>query len=133
MAQSVLTAEPESQPAVLVNLCPGTLTRPAFVMNLPFSFSTAQANNPWMEDIPLEKRRVDRKLAMVQFLRVYRYLASEAVVYLVPTPRNCGLQDLVFTANLGVVLEHLPQRDVVVMSNFTSKPRRGETEVGVDF
>src|SRR5439155_581718 len=53
--------------------------------------------------------------------------------YLVPTPRNCGLQDLVFTANLGVVLEHVPQRDVVVISNFTSKPRWGETEIGVDF
>jgi len=133
MAQSPLTAEREDQPAVLENLSPGTLNRPAFAMNLPLSFSTEQANNPWMEDICLEKRRVDRKLAMLQFLRVYRYLASEAVVYLVPTPRNCGLQDLVFTANLGVVLEHLSQRDVVVISNFTSKPRLGETEVGVDF
>ena len=132
MAQSVLTAEQERQPAVLENLSPGTLTRPAFVMNLPFSFSTEQANNPWMEDMPLEKRRVDRRLAIVQFLRVYRYLASEAVVYLVPTPRNCGLQDLVFTANLGVVLEHV-DRDVVILSNFTSPPRRGETEVGRQF
>jgi N-dimethylarginine dimethylaminohydrolase len=135
MAQSVetLVAERENQPAVRENVSPGTLTRPAFVMNLPFSFSTAEANNPWMEDMPTEKRRVDRKLATVQFLNVYRYLASEAVVYLLPTPRNCGLQDLVFTANLGVVLEHWPQRDVVIISNFTSEPRRGETAVGADF
>src|SRR5436305_6710849 len=99
MAQSVLTAEQERQPAVLENLSPGTLTRPAFVMNLRFSLSTEQANNPWMEDMPLERSRVDRRLAIVQFLRVYRYLPSEAVVYLVPTLRNGGLQGQVYTAN----------------------------------
>jgi N-dimethylarginine dimethylaminohydrolase len=54
-------------------------------------------------------------------------------MYLLPTPRDRQLQDLVFTANLGVVLEHLESKDTVVLSNFTSEPRRGETEVGVDF
>jgi N-dimethylarginine dimethylaminohydrolase len=39
----------------------------------------------------------------------------------------------VFTANLGIVLEHLAGRDVVVVSNFTSEPRRGETERGRAF
>ena len=64
---------------------------------------------------------------------MYRYLASEALVYLLPTPRDCKLQDLVFTANLGIVLEHIESKDTVVLSNFTSEPRRGETEVGVGF
>jgi N-dimethylarginine dimethylaminohydrolase len=48
-------------------------------------------------------------------------------------PGDCGLQDLVFTANIGLVLEHLPARDTVVISNYKSEPRIGETEVGVKF
>jgi len=53
-------------------------------------------------------------------------------VYVLPTPRIEGLQDLVFTANLGIVLIHLDPAPVVV-SNFTSEPRRGEPEVGEPF
>jgi N-dimethylarginine dimethylaminohydrolase len=65
-------------------------------------------------------------------VEVYRFLASDALVFLLPTPRDCDLQDLVFTANLGVVLEHLDEPTVVI-SNFTSEPRRGETPVGERF
>src|SRR6185503_16118376 len=50
-----------------------------------------------------------------------------------PTPRDERLQDLVFTANLGVVLEHIPGRTPVVLSNYTTECRRGETEVGRRF
>jgi N-dimethylarginine dimethylaminohydrolase len=109
------------------------LDRPAFLMNAPFSFATNSANNIWMEEIPADKRDPDAKQAMVQFLELYQYIASEALVYVLPTPRGCGLQDLVFTANLGIVLEHVPGKNTVVISNYTSKPRRGETEVGKAF
>ncbi|MDQ4079580.1 MAG: amidinotransferase, partial [Gemmatimonadota bacterium] len=34
---------------------------------------------------------------------------------------------------LGIVLEHLAERNIVVLSNFTSQPRLGETEVGYKF
>ncbi len=112
---------------------PTQLTRPAFLVNPPFSYSTAVANNVWMEELSDDKRAPDHNKAMVQFLEVYRYLSAEGLVYVLPTPKDCGLQDLVFTANLGVVLEHVPSQDVVVMSNFTSEPRRGETAVGVEF
>ncbi|QUG99952.1 amidinotransferase [Saccharopolyspora erythraea] len=106
---------------------------PAFLLNAPFSFSTEVANNIWMEEIDEEERRPDYRRAMAQFLTLYRFLAAEGMVYLLPTPRPDGLQDLVFTANLGIVLEHLPARDTVVVSNFTSPPRAGETGVGVRF
>jgi len=102
-------------------------------MNFPFSYSTAIANNVWMKEIEDEERKPNFERAMVQFLEVYNYLASEALVYLLPTPRDRQLQDLVFTGNLGVVLEHLENKDTVVLSNFTSEPRRGETEVGLGF
>ena len=114
-------------------LTPTELKRPAFLMNFPFSYSTAIANNVWMKEIEREEREPNFERAMIQFLEVYNYLASEALVYLLPTPRDRHLQDLVFTANLGVVLEHLESKDTVVLSNFTSEPRRGETEVGVGF
>jgi N-dimethylarginine dimethylaminohydrolase len=112
---------------------PTQLERPAFLLNFPFSFSTQCPNNPWMEDLPADRRQPDFMRATIQFLELYRSLASEALVYLLPTPRGVRLQDLMYTANLGIVLDHLPGRNTVVISNFTSEPRRGETAVGVEF
>jgi N-dimethylarginine dimethylaminohydrolase len=122
-------------PAALAfnNTSPGTLEKPAFVMNCPFSYHTETPNNPWMQDISGEERKVDRGKAFSQFSRLYHHLASDGIVFLLPTPRNCRLQDLVFTANLGVVLEHIAERNVVVLSNFRSEPRVGEAEVGEAF
>jgi N-dimethylarginine dimethylaminohydrolase len=115
------------------NTKPGTLERPAYLMNCPFSYSAAEPNNVWMCELDEAARRVDRTTAMCQFAQLYDYLASDAFVFLLPTPANCQLQDLVFTANLGIVLEHLPERNVVVLSNFTSEPRVGEAQVGNEF
>jgi arginine dihydrolase len=112
---------------------PTGVKRPAFLMNFPFSYTTAVPNNVWMAEIEPEQRKPNFERAMVQFLELYRHLTAEALVYLLPTPRDRHLQDLVFTGNLGVVLEHPESKDTVVLSNFTSEPRRGETEVGADF
>jgi N-dimethylarginine dimethylaminohydrolase len=112
---------------------PSQLASPAFLLNVPFSFSTEAANNIWMEEIESGKREPDANRAMVQFLQLYRHMAAQAVVYLLPTPPGRPLQDLVFTANLGIVFGHLPAQNTVVLSNFTSEPRRGETEVGLAF
>jgi N-dimethylarginine dimethylaminohydrolase len=122
-----------SEPAETPASNPTLLDRPAFLMNAPFSYSTKIANNVWMEELSEAERRPDRLRAFVQFFALYGYLAGEALVYLLPTPQNHGLQDLVFTSNLGVVLEHVPGANTVVLSNFTSEPRRGETEVGLRF
>ncbi|GHE27266.1 hypothetical protein GCM10017673_31730 [Streptosporangium violaceochromogenes] len=112
---------------------PTRLHHPAFLMNAPFSYDTSVANNPWMADIEESARVPDTRRAMIQFLELYRYIAAEALVYVLPTPGVRGLQDLPFTANLGIVLEHLPGGNTVVVSNYTSEPRRGETPVGVRF
>ncbi len=112
---------------------PTRLERPSYLLAFPFSYATGVPNNPWMEELPPEQRRPDIRRAYTQFLELYRFLSSEALVYLLPTPASCGLQDLVFTANLGVVLDHLTDRDVVVLSNFTSPPRRGEAAIGREF
>lgn len=112
---------------------PTQFDRPSYLVNFPFSLSTEVPNNPWMQDLPPDRRRPDFKRACWQFLELYRYLSAEALVYLLPSPRAAQLQDLVYTANLGVVLEHLPSKNVVVISNFASEPRRGESRVGVDF
>lgn len=111
---------------------PSALDRPAFLLNPPFSYSTTAANNVWMEELDAGEREPDHRKAMAQFLELYRHMASEGLVYLLPAPAGCDLQDLVFTANLGIVLEHHDDPTVVV-SNFTSEPRRGETPLGVTF
>ena len=106
---------------------------PAYLMCPPFSFDTGQPNNIWMMDIPEQGRAVERNKAFRQFQALYQFLSSRAFVQLLPVPGDCGLQDLVFTANIGLVLEHLPARDTVVISNYKSEPRIDETEVGVKF
>lgn len=129
---SPTAAAPQADaPALPVN--PSQLEFPAFLLNAPFSYRTDVANNAWMQELPEHERVPERKKAMVQFLELYRYLAGGALVYVLPTPRADGLQDLVFTANLGIVLEHVEGKDAVVLSNFTSEPRVGETEVGLRF
>jgi N-dimethylarginine dimethylaminohydrolase len=112
---------------------PTELTRPSFLLCFPFCYSTQVPNNRWMEDLSPEGRQPDARRAAVQFLDLYRFLASEALVYLLPTPRGAELQDQVFTANLGIVLAHNAHGNTVVVSNFASEPRRGETAIGVKF
>lgn len=109
------------------------LDRPSFLLNFPFSYATGAPNNPWMTDLSSNKRQPDHKKAAVQFLQLYRTITAEGLVYVLPTPADAELQDLIYTANLGIVLDHLPDRNTVVISNFTSAPRRGESAVGVRF
>lgn len=114
-------------------LNPTALNKPAFLMNVPFSLAADVANNAWMDELPLDQRQVDLPKAINQFLQLYHFIAAEALVYLLPTPRIPGLQDLVYCANLGVVLEHLPDRNTVVLSNFSTRVRVPETRVGEHF
>jgi N-dimethylarginine dimethylaminohydrolase len=114
-------------------LNPSQLACPAFLLNAPFSYSAQTANNAWMDELSAEERAVDRGKAMKQFARLYHFMAAEGLVYVLPTPAKCDLQDLVFTANLGIVLTHLPGQNIAVISRFASPPRMGETEVGQRF
>lgn len=110
-----------------------TLPQPAFLMCPPFSYSTAVPNNIWMKEMDAEKRRPESRRALTQFFQVYRYIASEGLVYLLPSHQDIGLQDQVFVANLGVVLEHGRFANTAIVSDFTSEPRRGESAVGSAF
>lgn len=113
---------------------PSMLEHPAFLMAPPFSYSTSVPNNVWMEELEPDKREPDAKRAFRQFAEVYRYISSEALVYLLPASKDLGLQDLVFTANLGIVLENgIGDKSTVVVSNYTPESRRGETPVGEAF
>jgi N-dimethylarginine dimethylaminohydrolase len=131
--RSATAAQRLPEPTELDNSAPGTLERPAFLMSCPFSYSADYPNNVWMRELCDDDRKVDRTRAMSQFAQVYRHMAADAFVFLLPTPKHCTLQDLVFTANLGIVLEHVPSRDIVVLSNFSSAPRVGETAIGEQF
>jgi len=115
-------------------LTPSKLDIPAYLMNVPVSYSTNIVNNAWMRDLEEERRNVNITKALKQFFELYSFIASEAFVLPVPTPRNClNLQDLTFVASFGVVLEHLTTEDVVILPNFTAEGREGETELGMKF
>jgi N-dimethylarginine dimethylaminohydrolase len=124
------TTSPGPEPA-LTN--PSRLEQPAYLMNVPLSISADVANNVWMEEIDPGERRIDKRRAINQFMQLYHFMAAEALVFLVPTPRADGLQDLVYCANLGAVLDHLPRRDTVVLTKFCSQVRVPEEAVGRQF
>lgn len=56
-------------------------------------------------------------------------MAGSSLVYLLPSYGN-DLQDQVYVANLGIQLPHIKDKNVILLSNFTSEPRRGEEWVG---
>jgi len=117
----------------LSRLNPTRMNKPAYLMNVPFSYSADLANNAWMVDMKDEDRKVDTHKAIRQFLELYHFIAADTLVYLLPTPGNGGLQDLVFTANIGFVPEHLSEGNTVILSNFLCESRVNEVPVGVEF
>ncbi len=104
---------------------------PAFLLNMPFSLSTDQPNNIWMNELKPEERIVNKDRALQQWRKVYQFLASKGIVYILPSQED-SLQDLPYISNLGIVLPHWKE-NVAVVSNFRSEPRRGETPVGEKF
>ena len=99
-------------------------------MNVPFSLSSEVPNNIWMNELSPEERIIDRDKALFQFMELYGFLSRHAIVYLLPS--YPGLQDQTYVANLGIVLPHTEEKTVVI-SNYRSEPRRGESDIGREF
>jgi N-dimethylarginine dimethylaminohydrolase len=124
---------PPGTPQGSAGLTPTNLGKPAFLLNVPFSLAGEVANNAWMADMAPHEREVDLPRAINQFLQLYHFLAAETLVYLLPTPTQPALQDLVYTGNLGLVPTHTAAGDTVVLANFSTEVRAPETEVGRAF
>jgi len=101
-----------------------------FLLNVPTTLSIDNPNNAWMDELEEKDKVLDRDLAYSQWLSLYNTIASEALVYLLPSLGE--YQDQTYVANIGLVLPHLKQR-VMVLSNFKSEPRQGEEKVAKPF
>lgn len=103
---------------------------PSFLMCPPHNLSIDNPNNPWMKELKGKDKELNLVKAFNQWKNFYNFLASEAVVYLIPSQE--GLQDQVYTANLGIVFPH-KKENIAVISNYTSAPRINEAPHGIDF
>ena len=121
-----LTDEKSRERTPIVNL-----DLPVYAMATPLGFLADSPNNQPMADLSEEERIIDKDRAMSQWLSLYNYLASQGLVYLIPTPQQ-KLQDLVFASNLAVSIDDF-KKDIIVVANFAVKERIGETEVGRQF
>ena len=110
---------------------PSQLSVPSYVMNFPFTLSTQNPNNIWMEELKPEELQINRPKAYKQFMDLYNFIAGSGLVYLLPSSGD--FQDQVYVANLGLHLPHIKNRNVMLLSNFTSEPRKGEEWVGKAF
>ena len=110
---------------------PSQLHLQSYVMNFPFSLSTANPNNIWMQELNEEELQINRPKAYKQFMDLYNFMSGQSLVYLLPSEGN--FQDQVYVANLGLQLPHIKDENVILLSNFTSEPRMGEEYVGKKF
>ena len=104
--------------------------KPGFLMNVPFSLSCDTPNNIWMQELEPEELIINHERAIFQFMALYGFLSRHALVYLLPS--YPGLQDQTYVANLGIVLPHTLEKTVVI-ANYYSQPRRGESAIGQKF
>lgn len=102
---------------------PSQLKIPAYLMNFPFSMSIDNPNNVFMKR---NKEPLDKDKAFGQFMQLYNYIASQALVYVLPTAAE--FQDLPYVANIGMYLPH-DNNQIFVLSNFSSPPRQGEEDI----
>jgi N-dimethylarginine dimethylaminohydrolase len=107
---------------------PSQLPIQSFVMNFPFSLSTTDPNNIWMQELTDEELIINKPKAYKQFMDLYNFVAGGALVNLLPSEGN--FQDQVYVANLGLYLPHIKNENHIILSNFTSDPRKGEELVG---
>jgi len=100
---------------------PSDLRWPTFMMVAPFnhSFNADVPNNVWMKK---QNKKIDYDKAWQQWSELYQFIAANGLVYLLPNYHGKH-QDLIYVANNFLYVE---PDDVVIMSNFTSEPRRGE-------
>jgi N-dimethylarginine dimethylaminohydrolase len=107
---------------------PSQLPIQSFVMNFPFSLTTTDPNNIWMQELTDEELIINKPKAYKQFMDLYNFVAGGALVNLLPSEGN--FQDQVYVANLGLYLPHIKNENHIILSNFTSDPRKGEELVG---
>jgi N-dimethylarginine dimethylaminohydrolase len=107
---------------------PSQLPMQSFVMNFPLTLDTSNPNNIWMEEMSPEDLQISKPKAYRQFMDLYNFMAGQSLVNILPSEGN--FQDQVYVANLGIQLPHIKDRNVIILSNFTSPPRQGEENVG---
>ncbi len=110
---------------------PSQLQLQSYLMNFPFSLSTSKPNNIWMQELTNEELKINKPKAYKQFMDLYNFMAGQSLVHILPSKDT--LQDLVYVANLGLQLPHLKDENHILLSNFTSNPRKGEELVGEKF
>lgn len=103
---------------------PSQLKIPSYMMNFPFTISTDNPNNIFMTKEKLPP--LDRDKAYGQFIKVFNFVASQSVVYLLPSAEE--FQDLPYIANIGMYLPS-DEKQIFVLANFTSPPRQGEENI----
>ena len=86
-------------------------------MNIPVSYDTSIRNNAWMETYSEQEISVNLTEAIHELWEVYSFLSRYGFVYLLPSTSDCGLQDLVFVSNNGIVLHHMSE-PTYIGSNF---------------
>ena len=97
---------------------PSQLHQQSYLMNFPFSLSTADPNNIWMQELTDAELAINRPKAYKQFMDLYNFMAGQSLVHLLPSEGN--FQDQVYVANLGLHLPHITDSNKILLSNYNN-------------
>ena len=104
---------------------------PVFALAQPCFVSDDIENNPWMSDATgKDAEPLNVEKFMGQWYNFYKLLSADSLVYLLPPKK--GLQDLTYV-NCFVYVAHQPEKDLIILSNFTAEGRAGEEIVAKNF
>jgi len=56
---------------------PSQLQLQSYLMNFPFSLSTADPNNVWMQELSSEELQINRPKAYKQFMDLYNFMSGQ--------------------------------------------------------
>jgi N-dimethylarginine dimethylaminohydrolase len=84
-----------------------------------------------MQELTDDELQINRPKAYKQFMDLYNFMSGQSLVYLLPSEGS--YQDQVYVANLGLQLPHIKGENTILLSNYTSDPRKGEELVGEKF
>lgn len=118
-----------------MNLFVGNSIIPAVLMAEPYSIINSKPNNIWMQELVDKDNelKIDVQKCEKQFFDLQKVISQSVRIMTMPTT-NINAQDLMYTANSGMVFPHLKANDNrILLSRFKSEPRKCEEPIIKDF
>jgi hypothetical protein len=105
---------------------PSQLHLQSYVMNFPFSLSTSDPNNIWMQELSDEELQINRPKAYKQFMDLYNFMAGAIINIFITISKDNLSRSSLCSKFRNLQLPHIKDSNHILLSNFTSEPTHRE-------